>query len=369
MSLASGRRRKARGRLAFWRLPLLISFLLLCHGVLTKKPESPPPATRVVIITAGRTGSTLLGSLFNQDPTVLSIYEPCRKRHSGRKNLYDAACGELVEKLTSCQPDADTIVDILADHSAMVFSAGLTKMAASRVGAIGGALLEATRRSSGGGGDGGSDDLHGLQSAASPAFDDVAMQRAALEAAFTDACSKYSAVVAKVIRIHEVPATLGASGIKVIELLRNPKAVVLSYLHTDGFGLGKPPAAIARNICQQMGKAYRHLRATVNAERFCSVKFEDIGLEPDESMSALYRCLGLGLPPRQTHEWIAENMHTNGADAKQSGRFTKHRNSTHIVLHWSDRWADLTPQTKAAIDAECGEALDTIGYSEGWRRE
>ncbi|CAM9608615.1 unnamed protein product, partial [Phaeothamnion confervicola] len=179
-------------------------------------------------------------------------------------------------------------------------------------------------------------------------------------------CQKYSAVVAKVIRIRTISPALAASGVKIVELLRNPKAVVLSRLHTDGFDPGKSPGAIASEVCGAMASTYRQVREVVDPSRYCSVRLEDVALTPDDTMAMLYRCLGFGLPPPQTGAWISGNMLEDGAEARNNSRYAETRNATEVALHWAERWTDLTANTKQEIDDACGGAVAMLGYSAGW---
>eukprot|EP00904_Undaria_pinnatifida_P012062 jgi/Undpi1/7987/HiC_scaffold_24.g10459.m1 len=163
--------------------------------------------TGIVIVAQARSGSTVLGEIFRENEDVLYLYEPCRGRGSGLTGTYGSElvgseCFALARRICRCEFTLQDSDRLAQDGSALK---------------AGSPVLKELRRA---------------------ATDNNPTIEALIQAhqTVTDVCKKSKAVAIKSIRLRDElnGPDWDASGLKLLHLVRDPRAVVRSQLGTFG---------------------------------------------------------------------------------------------------------------------------------------
>lgn len=182
--------------------------------------------TKLLITTEGRSGSTFLGQLMNLHSNVFYLYEPCRSlplfktMKQGDKITYSmmTTCTKLVRALFDCAFTATEMSTLLGDKVAVSKSRVLRHLVANA------SLGWGSKASS----------------------DALMMAR---HTALLEHCRKSIKVVKEIRFTRGVPDNLLYSEIKVLHLVRDPRAVLHSRLQLEAF-CGNTPRACVQPLCQ-----------------------------------------------------------------------------------------------------------------------
>ncbi len=199
------------------KLPVAASIILLSSA---DAASTNKMGTKILVTTEGRSGSTLVGQLFNLHEGVSYFYEPCRslpvfkamKPHEKATATMMQQCTKLVRAILDCSFSASEMTTLLSDRTAVSKSAVLSRAA-------------------------------GNISASGAGFEEE--QHAAL----ARACHGSIRVVKEIRFTRGVPDNLLYSEVKVLHLVRDPRAVLHSRLQLEAF-CARTPRACVQPLCQ-----------------------------------------------------------------------------------------------------------------------
>ncbi|TNN36117.1 Carbohydrate sulfotransferase 6 [Liparis tanakae] len=195
-----------------------------------------------------------------------------------------------------------------------------------------------------------------------------------------EACSTYSHVVLKEVRFFELESLFPllqdpTLDIRIIHLVRDPRAVVRSkeesakaFMSDNAIVLEQRsiPAPevqyqVMKEICQS------HVRINERAVlkpppflkgRYKMVRYEDVARNPLEEITAMYEFVGLEATS-QLEEWIYRVTHGKGKGSKKEAFEITSRNAADV----SQAWRTVLPHSKVKrIQEVCQEAMALLGY-------
>lgn len=173
-------------------------------------------------------------------------------------------------------------------------------------------------------------------------------------------CQQASKIAIKVIRIpriHHLQNLVESLDIKVIYLMRDPRASLLSQIT-----MTKRATTNARRWCQEMHENIRFLQHYCNTtktkcrQHYRLVRYEDMALNPYKTTHELYEFLDLS-PAKEVLTWIARNTNSS---AGQGQPCSTARVSNDTVFAWRGRakWGFVQE-----VQRDCGEVLRALGYN------
>eukprot|EP00940_MAST-03C_sp_MAST-3C-sp2_P000357 g357.t1 len=264
----------------------------------------------ILIDTRAREGSSLLLGLLNLDPGIVSFYEPCAALPLYSKDLREkrgifgrrVGCGDLVNRIATCQADSDLIARILRMKSQEKYC-----------------LRES------------------FEQLISSSFDD--------SSDVARAYCRLRIVAIKSIRL-ERPGTSflesakeSGRGRKVIQLVRDPRAVMNSWIKLNWCNYGNKSEPIdvfscAEAFCSDVLRTLdtydRDARAT--SDNYIVVRHEDFVADPVAFTTNLYAWIGLRPPSAQALQWIAANTALDSGGPRRT--YSLSRNATASATHW-----------------------------------
>ena len=283
---------------------------------------------RVVISAPGRSGSTLLQSMFLAACGTLTFFEPCR--HSPEGDVRRDRCVQQVRRFLAC--------DLPVSH-------GLWEPPQ-----IGGWLKHPY--------------LDANTSCSAPPFQHVAL--------VTAACRRARLVVVKEIRLQGQLRRLGAAlserpprgdtSTALIQLVRDPRAIIASQkrLRWWDFNLPHEMARVARHTCDSMladAAAGAKLRRRGQI-RHIVVRFEELVSNLSATAYRLYADLGWRVP-HSTREWLLRTLRGQ-CRSHTDFEYSTCRNAT-SASH-TDWRAVFTRRERRAVMSKCKKALRYFGY-------
>ena len=345
----------------------------------------------IVVLGRMRTGSTLVGEIFNQNPEVGFIYEPLHavcdwyKRRMIERRNFDSASSTLLSKLSSCEFPPDFISSI-------------------------------TRWPTGGG---------SRSSMIQPVCAVTSKCKLVTSSSLHQYCLKYHKYRAvKVIRADFdtlVPLVReGLVDVKILHLIRDPRGTANSrrqlyasdrnmmqrrigmhdYYRSRMLGNSHPVDPFNRHDPRKHPVIYhqtyhyiprgsrlemtgllnpndvfpaintipaycRWLRATITQVqqkpgwlrgRYKLVRYEDFAEDPISVSEAIYRHFDMSLPER-VYQWLVNNT---GGNIKGNDRlYGSHKNSSEAAFKWR---TVMTAQEASQVERECGDIMERLGY-------
>ena len=141
-------------------------------------------------------------------------------------------------------------------------------------------------------------------------------------------------------------------------MVRDPRAGVASMQRVSFFPDDVIFNALSRRKHDGAGRA--HLRQSVPAPQRMTVRYEDLVREPEARTRAICAFLGEDFSPRMLHfHRDADDYMKDEAEARYNAAATQPITADRIDA-WRDR---LSPDQAAAVDAICGDVMQTFGYS------
>ncbi|CAN0191407.1 unnamed protein product [Scytosiphon promiscuus] len=323
--------------------------------------------TGIVIISQGRSGSTLMGALFRQQQDMLYFYEPCRglRRDSRDEVLDPADCFALASRLVKCEFSPEDVKWLGFDEGAMWMSSSVVKDTTIATG----------RRSQ------------------LSREDDIARAYKTL----MTACRSSRGVVVKTIRAYDGVLRSpehDTSGVHVLHLVRDPRGVVNSQMvqwNLDHFANILPNYEALRGIQdpdEQQVEAYRTLGYFIcrnyrkqldssqemgDGSKYLLLKYEDFTVLPQLVTAYIYSFFGLGEVPSNVKGWIDENTKLPSCetknvtavdcnkDASAGNPYSTKRNSANMANLWRSQVPE--ERSKAVWDAcQASGVMEDLGY-------
>ena len=281
-----------------------------------KRPKSDEKKTVVLIVSDYRSGSSLLGEMFNQNNDVYYLFEPL-------KDYKTTDTKDFLEELLECDPPKWGI--------------------------------QRRNRQSGCEQD-------------SPVFKNKisACLRKKNNAA---ECRKYPILAAKFIRLRSIEeihefGILNNTNVFVIHSLRDPRGTINSRLAYDKVfynGHAVLKSAVTPKIVGHMAESLcgRYYNDSVFGdtlkEKYLRINYEDLCEDPDSNIKRAYDLIGRK-PPQRVLDWFRE--HTSAASTSAvTDKMGLSRNSKLTAVRWRE---ELGQEYICAIEEKCGQLIDYL---------
>uniref|UniRef100_UPI0037E9B3BB carbohydrate sulfotransferase 6-like n=1 Tax=Semicossyphus pulcher TaxID=241346 RepID=UPI0037E9B3BB len=336
--------------------------LLFCGWYMELSPSCFTPSNgkvHVLLLSSWRSGSSFLGQVFNQHPSVFYLMEPAwhvwTSLQKPSAQVLRMAVRDLLRSVFQC--DFSTMEAYLPQKPRV---SSLFMWAASRALCSPPACPLTPRGNF-------SDPSRCLQACNAPGLQGV-----------QEACSTYSHVVLKVVRVFELESLYPlfqdpSLDFRIIHLVRDPRAILLSRQKTMG-ALGRdntivleqrsiPAAEVQFQVLQEVCRG--HVRINERAilkpppflkGRYKMVRYEDLAHNPLEEINEMYEFVGLEMTT-QLKEWIY--MLTNGKREDNHPFKVSPRNATDV----SQAWRSMLSHDKVKqVQEVCERAMSLLGY-------
>ena len=289
-------------------------------GEIQEKAQSEPFPRKVLIISRGRSGSSFLGDLFNQNNKMFYLFEPMGiflTDSSGHKSKGF----KILDDLYQCKFGESLFLNFMLERRGF-------RRKSKKLGTFPGQCPRISR-----------------------------ISQYCLSKILQSSCLRSSALVAKVLT-HRLPQgglwgirkILDANqNLRIVHLLRDPRRVIAS-MRKAGWFKGKNFDSHTRYICSSIWENLKHVlnESAYYKNRYKIVVFSDMMLNPSKTVKELYDFLRMGPVPEYIFTWIKQNTEASKSRSKQTYRTA--RNSTE-VLH---RKVDFSRSEERIIDRHCG---------------
>ncbi|XP_054889665.1 carbohydrate sulfotransferase 6-like [Poeciliopsis prolifica] len=349
-------------------MPLVLlqgsAVVMFCNWYYELSPYDSPPVDRkvhVLLLSSWRSGSSFLGQVFGQHPSVFYLMEPgwhvwSTMRTSGAKTLR-MAVRDLMRSVFQCD---FSVMDsyMPKDRKTSSFftwyqSRALCSPPVCSVTPFGQiSNVEECQK-----------ECHDL------AFEKV-----------TNSCQIYSHVVLKETRIFELESLYPLFqdpnlDLRIVHLIRDPRAVyrsrnesALSFEMDNAIVLehraapqGKEQFLIMKKICQS------HIRINKTATqdppaflkgRYKLVRYEDVTRSPLQEIIDIYDFVGLEMT-KEMEDWILKMTHGRGTGNLNNAFEVISRNAAQV----SQAWRTMVPYNEVkSIQEVCKEAMSMLRY-------
>ncbi|NWU13861.1 CHST5 sulfotransferase, partial [Cephalopterus ornatus] len=336
-------------------------FMYARYSSFMPQTEEKPLQAHILILSSWRSGSSFVGQLFSQHPSVFYLMEPAwhvwvTMSQNSAKVLH-MAVRDLVRSVFLC--------DMSVFDAYMPWKRNLSDLfqwAASR------ALCSA------------------------PACDSFQRTDITSEMAcktlcgrypfskVEEACKTYSHVVIKEVRFFDLKVlypllTDPSLNLKIIHLVRDPRAVVKSreqsvkalardngiVLSTNGTKVEDSKYKVMQEVCRSHVQIYE--TATLKPpnflkNRYLMIRFEDLVRDPLSEISEMYKFADLTLTPR-LKSWIYNITHGQGPGKKKEAFKITSRDAVSV----SQAWRNVLPFQKVKkVQEVCKGAINMLGY-------
>ncbi|KAF7653861.1 hypothetical protein LDENG_00077690 [Lucifuga dentata] len=317
--------------------------------------------TQVLLLSSWRSGSSFLGQVFGQHPSVFYLMEPSwhvwTKLQKSSARMLRMALRDLIRSLFQCDfLVMDAYLPFMKKVSALFMWSHSRALCSPPVCSL-------TPRGNF------SNETECFQACHSQG---VQM----LEAA----CSSYSHVVLKEVRFFELESLYPllrdpSLNLFIIHLVRDPRAVLHSrevtasnFIIDNSLILEQrsvPVAEVQYRVMQEI--CHSHVRIHETAilkpppflkERYKLVRYEDVVRNPVEEINAMYKFVGLEMTT-QLEEWIYRVTHGKGKGSKEEPFKTTSRNAMEVSKAWR---STLLHSNVKRIQQVCGPAMSLLGY-------
>ena len=356
-----------------WRLgPVSLAFLLLLQGTAVllllgwysqgSPCRRPPPAqgkVHVLLVSSWRSGSSFLGQVFSQHPSVFYLMEPAwhvwtQLSDYGSRKL-KMAVRDLVRSVFQCDL---SVVEAYLPERHNLSSLFMWSQSRALCSPPACALTPRDRLS---------DpteckkqcDARGLRGA-------------------EEACRSYSHVVLKEVRFFELESLYPllrdpSLDLRIVHLVRDPRAVMFSrektagaFYRDNGIVLDHakvPDQQMQLEVIQEVCRSHVriHEQATQKPPdflrgRYKMVRYEDLARNTLDEVNALYQFVGLEMTTR-VGEWIYKVTH--GKDYRGGTFQIISQNATYLSQAWR---ATLDHGKVVRIQELCKGAMSLLGY-------
>ena len=296
----------------------------------------------LIILSPGRGGSTFLGSLFDRNPHVMYFFKPLYavKNEMFKVNLelgdkepenYKETSIKVIDSLLQCN------FSNISNSTLASFSSHFHR---NRSKALSRKYL--------------------------PKISNTLLSKA---------CNNYNHTVLKILSgrlpngtiktFKELLQQQNRYDVKVVHLVRDPRAVVFSRVKVPGWMWGHLDPSFHKNVQDLCHPILQNIRLGLLypspwlKERFKVIRYEDLALNTLNVAQELYRFAGFDWSA-SVHEFISA-LKTN---TKQGGAYSVYRNATVAI----SRWKRAPEPFIRAVENICGELMDFLGY-EKWKKQ
>ncbi|XP_056137242.1 carbohydrate sulfotransferase 6 [Lampris incognitus] len=338
--------------------------VLLFGWYVQLSPCGPTPSqgkVHVLLLSSWRSGSSFLGQVFSQHPSVFYLMEPAwhvwtKLKMPGARALR-MAVRDLIRSVFQC--DLSVMEAYMPEHHNV---SSLFMWSHSRALCSPPACSLTPRNQ------------FSNQTECSQRCDATGLQ------GVEEACHSYSHVVLKEVRFFELESLYPllqdpSLDLRVIHLVRDPRAVVRSreqsakaFIRDNAIVLdqGDTPVAdtqyrVMQEICRSHVRI--HERATLKPPgflkgRYKMVRYEDMVRDPLIEINAMYEFVGLEMTaPLQ--EWIYKVTHGKGKGSKKEAFQITSRNAADVSQAWR---TTLAHDKVKRIQEVCKGAMSLLGY-------
>ncbi|XP_072286393.1 carbohydrate sulfotransferase 6-like [Pyxicephalus adspersus] len=347
----------------FFFLLFFLGFFFYQFVYVSQNPHIPSSVQKqkkpvhILIISSWRSGSSFLGQIFNHHQDVFYLFEPghsiwMRFRKEGATLLHYLV-RDLIHSLFTC--DVSSLQQYLPRGGKQISE--MSFFSESRA-------LCSPPSCSGYIPSGGFDRQKCFYRCKNATLDKMA-----------EACTKYSHVVMKTVRIFDLSVLLPlfrdpALDLRILHLVRDPRAVASSRkyfsLSVDdrivlkGF-IGNNNIAstqVMEKICNAQLAINKLAMAAVPVlhDRYMLIRHEDLALEPVKNVKDIYEFVGLKMSD-DMERWI-HNI-THGEDKEKRGFMTFSRQSSKVVQKWR---TTMDFKNVKEIQHVCKDAMEHFGY-------
>ncbi|KAM7003308.1 carbohydrate sulfotransferase 6 [Tautogolabrus adspersus] len=338
--------------------------VLFCGWYMELSPCGPAPSNgkvHVLLLSSWRSGSSFLGQVFSQHPSVYYLMEPAwhvwtRLQKPGAR-LLRMAVRDLLRSVFQCDlsvmeaylPENHNVSTLFMwSHSRALCSPPACPL---------------TPRNE-----------FSNQTWCKQACDARGLQWA------QDACGTYSHVVLKEVRFFELESLYPllqdpSLDLRIIHLVRDPRAVLKSreeaakaLMRDNSVVLEQrtiPAAEVQYQVMQEICRS--HVRINERAilkpppfleGRYKMVRYEDVARNPLKEINSIYEFVGLEMT-KELEEWIFRVTHGKGKGTKKEAFKITSRNAADV----SQAWRSILPHNKVKrIQEVCKGAMSLLGY-------
>ena len=318
------------------------------------KIELPRPRRAVrqnlIILSPGRSGSTFLGELFNQNPDVFYVFEPLfwpgnilnhNVFYKKETSEYNQLATGIMQALLSCNFTNQ-------EHWLKAFSGHHAFRLQSKV--LSSAFFVKANGSN-------KNDRKNLLP-----FDDLNL---------ASLCRRTKYTVLKILEnrlphksmkwLQQFSNVLRGSDFKIIHLVRDPRAIIFSWIHYNWIKGGNDVnfSLNARRICNPTKLNIKCADSSPSwlRNRYRLVHFEELVQRPVETAEKLYRFVGFK-ESDEVRRWIASQNRKPEKKDLNSFHSTV-RNASTVVSKWR---SGLDNKTAETIGKACGWLIKRLGY-------
>lgn len=339
--------------------------LLMFYGWYVQvKPQSPPPTqskVHVLLLSSWRSGSSFMGQVFSQHPSVFYLMEPAWHVWSSAPRVgmrfLRMAVRDLIHRVFQC--DFSVMDSYMPEQRNMskIFMWSHSRALCSPP------ACSLTPRGQ-----------FSNQSQCYKSCDSDGLQKV------EDACNTYSHVVLKEVRFFELESLYPllkdpTLDFRIVHLVRDPRAVVRSkeqsagsFVRDNAMVLEQkniPASEVQYQAIQEICRS--HVRINERAMlkpppflkgRYKMVRFEDIAFNPLKEINDIYDFVGLQMTP-ELQDWIITVTQGKGKGSTKDAFDITSRNAKAVTQAW--RKALPFSKVKKVQDA-CKGAMSLLGY-------
>ncbi|XP_043937413.1 carbohydrate sulfotransferase 5-like [Protopterus annectens] len=349
-----------------------VAIIILMHNKnpsYYQKSRSLNKQTQILIISSWRSGSSLLGQLFNVNPNVFYLMEPgwhiWRHFQYSSANSLQMAVRDLLRSLFLCDITAfNSYIPSEDRNNLHLFGWGLSRALCSRPACNAFSRTYIT-----------SEDI------CTKACGTYPLNK------IEEVCQTYSHIVLKEVRLCSLEPLYSllndpSLNLKIIHLVRDPRAVLNSRnkqtnaLKVDSnilyrnilkkeyfkfFHSGDREYKLMEEICKYQVSMYKTATQEANSfikDRYKMVRFEDLTKNPLEVLKDLYKFSNLTLSS-ELQTWVYSITHGNGDGGKNGSFQVSSRDAAYVSEAWKTSLSTVSIRT---IERVCAEALRIFGY-------
>ncbi|KAL2086643.1 hypothetical protein ACEWY4_017702 [Coilia grayii] len=322
-------------------------------------PQPPQGKVHVLLLSSWRSGSSFLGQVFNQNPSVFYLMEPAwhvwATLHTSGAREVRMAVRDLLHQVLKCDlsvmesylpPRSKVSKLFMWSHSRALCSPPVCPLMPP------GAF---------------SNQLQCEKLCINGRLDST-----------VDACRNYSHVVLKTVRIFELESLYPllrdpTLDLRIVHLVRDPRAVWQSRRKLPNVLVRDNGLVLQQSKLKQLEANYRvmeevcrshvriHQRATLNPpdflrDRYKIVRYEDVVVDPLGQTDAIYEFTGLKMT-QPLQQWIYNATH--GSALVKHPFETSSRNAKDVSRAWRTR---LPHQQVQRVQQVCKDAMSLLGY-------
>ncbi|CAH1265498.1 carbohydrate sulfotransferase 3-like [Branchiostoma lanceolatum] len=311
----------------------------------TANQKKGPKRTTVFIVTQMRSGSSLVGEIFNEHPRCFYYFEPLHSVRYFKDHAYDNKDMQLrmLDGISRCEfGGLDKFLTYYLDTRASHFMG----MRSSKM------LHRLCRK------------YNSPKGRACPIPRDVIADRVG------GVCRSANVTVVKTIRVDDIRLfrAMAESGqrtgndVKILHLVRDPRGVTASRLALEfkddsSFSASKVNVSKVQNLCTWMVRnaQLKHQAKEWLQDRYALVRLEDIAMSPFRMVQKLYAFVGIP-PHKAVFRWLKDNTNVT---KRIKDPHSPRGNLKETASSWRDR---LTLSAVENIQEVCGDAMKLLGY-------